>query len=199
MSLKLLLHVCCALCASKALTALRRDESGAVDVTLYWDNPNIHPLVEWRRRLKAVRMLAEREKLPLLESGTGGDSGYGLTPFCRAIRDAEQRPARCAVCYAMRMDATAAAAKAAGFDAFSTTLLTSPQQDHARLRAAAESAAARSGVAFFYRDWRQKPENRQMTNLLYRQQYCGCAWSECERYAPTNLHVWPRRAAEKES
>ncbi|MBP1589526.1 MAG: epoxyqueuosine reductase QueH [Kiritimatiellae bacterium] len=188
---RLLLHVCCALCASKALTALRRDEPEVWDITLYWANPNIHPLIEWRRRLKAVRMLADRERLPLLETGTGGDSGYGLTPFARAIGGRENRPDRCGICYALRMDATAQAAKEGGFNAFSTTLFTSPWQDHARLKVAAERAAAATGVPLAYRDWRTEPENRAMTAGLYRQQTCGCVWSEFDRYAPTTLHVWP--------
>lgn len=191
---RLLLHVCCALCASKAITALRREAESAggagPEITLFWMNPNIHPLIEWRRRLKAVRMLAEREGLALVEDGEGGDSGYGLTAFCRAIRGNEERPARCGICYALRMEATARRAAAEGFDAFSTTLLTSPQQDHARLKAAAEAASARHRVAFAYRDWRSEPENRKMTAMLYRQQYCGCVWSEFDRYAPTKLHVW---------
>ena len=66
---RLLVHACCAHCLGKLLAGLEA-ESGNSDCLVFWGNPNIHPLIEWRRRLKAVKMLAERARLPLVADET---------------------------------------------------------------------------------------------------------------------------------
>lgn len=185
--MKLLVHTCCALCLGKLLGGLEEAGLERGELTAYWNNPNIHPLIEWRRRLKAVKMLCERTGLPL-----EGNETYGLTAFCRAVHLHEDVPEeRCARCYAMRMAAAAAWAKSGGFDAFTTTLLTSVQQRHELVKAAGEAAARAAGVAFFYHDWRGAVTDERLLRMLYRQQYCGCVFSERERYEGTRLHLWP--------
>ena len=92
--------------------------------TAWFHNPNIHPFMEFRRRLKAVRVLADQERFPVVV-----DEAYGLTDYLDAIGDRRERPARCHACYAMRLEAAAAYAAAHGFAAFTSTLLISPQQD----------------------------------------------------------------------
>lgn len=160
---------------------------------MFWYNPNIHPLIEYRRRLKAVKMLCERAGLALSEGREEGEEreGYGLVEFCRAIHGRETVPERCAECYGMRMRRAARAAKAGGYDAFTTTLLTSLQQNHALLRTAGEKAAAEFGVEFFYRDWRGETADERLTKWLYKQSYCGCVFSEYDRYTGTTTHLWP--------
>ena len=76
---RILVHACCAHCLGKLLTALRED-SADWQPLIFWGNPNIHPLLEWRRRLKAVKMLAERARLPLV-----ADETYGLVAFLREV------------------------------------------------------------------------------------------------------------------
>ena len=93
---------------------------------------------------------------------------------------------RCGKCYGLRLEQTARYAALHGFDSFSSTLFVSPYQNHELLRQTAEEMARRYGVAFLYRDFRPgfrqgQQEARELG--LYMQKYCGCVFSEEERYA----------------
>ena len=174
--MKLLLHACCGPCAcypTQELTAR------GVDFTLLYYNPNIHPYKEFKRRLAALRELAEKKDYRLVI-----DKTYPLEE-CVAGMLAEKPGPRCAFCYRMRMRYAAAYAKAHGFDAFSTTLLYSPYQKHDLMRRTAEAASAEFGIPFHYEDWRphyQEGVDISLALGLYRQPYCGCVFSERDRY-----------------
>ncbi|MFP4056886.1 MAG: epoxyqueuosine reductase QueH [Candidatus Brocadiia bacterium] len=181
----LLVHACCAPCLCALLGELRARER---DVTAFFHNPNIHPFIDFRRRLKACQVLAERERLPLI-----ADTAYGLEAFLDAVGESRQRPARCRICYTLRLEATAACAARRGFPAFTSTLLASPQQDRSTVCAVGHAAARRHGVVFEDADWRALHEKGLETARrlqLYRQQYCGCIFSEHERYRHTTRHLY---------
>ena len=182
---KILIHTCCAHCLGKLLAALAGGPEPFAPV-VFWNNPNIHPLIEYRRRLKAVKMLVERAKLPLI-----ADETYGLVEFCRAVHGHEAAPERCARCYALRLGRAAQAAREAGCGVFTSTLATSKHQDHALIRAAGEAAARAAGVEFLYRDWRAAEADEKLVDMLYHQQYCGCVFSEYDRFKDTKTHLWP--------
>lgn len=182
---QILVHTCCAHCLGKLLAALAAEPGGASPV-VFWGNPNIHPLIEWRRRLKAVKMLVERARLPLI-----ADETYGLVDFCRAVHGHEAVPERCARCYALRLGRAAQVARKAGCAAFTSTLVTSRHQDHALIRAAGEAAAAAEGVPFLYLDARAAEPDPDLVKMLYHQQYCGCIFSEFDRFQDTSTHLWP--------
>lgn len=182
---RILIHACCAHCLGKLLSGLAAGPT-AFDPVVFWSNPNIHPLIEWRRRLKSVKMLVERAKLPLI-----ADETYGLVEFCRAVHGREDAPGRCARCYALRLERAAKAAREAGCRVFTSTLVTSRHQDHALIRAAGEASGAAEGVGFLYRDWREAEADAQLVRMLYRQQYCGCVFSEYDRFKDTATHLWP--------
>ena len=182
---KILIHTCCAHCLGKLLAGLKA-ESTAYEPVVHWFNPNIHPLIEYRRRLKAVKMLAERAKLPLI-----ADETYVLVEFCRAVHGHEAEPARCARCYALRLGRAAQTAREAGCRVFASTLVTSQHQNHALIRAAGEAAGAAAGVEFLYRDWRAAEADPELVKMLYHQQYCGCIFSEYDRFKDTSTHLWP--------
>ncbi len=174
--MKLLLHICCAPCIAAPLGELKRQ---GADVTGFFFNPNIHPLIEFRKRLRAVEVFQEQEKLPVIYRPE-----YGLDAFLRQITP--DTPERCTICYKTRIDATAAAAREEGFDAFTTSLLFSKHQGHDTIKAIAQQASEREGVRFHYADLRYLvDESRTIARKrsLYRQQYCGCIFSEYERYA----------------
>ena len=99
------------------------------------------------------------------------------------------RPAA-AVRYDLRLGATAAKAVELGCTSFTSTLITSKHQDHALIRAAGEAAAAEHGVEFMYRDLREAEADARLLTGLYRQQYCGCVFSEAERFGSTNKHLY---------
>lgn len=172
---RLLLHTCCAPCTIHPLAVLR-DQGWDVEGCFY--NPNIHPYQEWVRRRDTLKDYAAAEDLPML-----WPRGYDLEEF---LTDAlAAGPRRCEACYRRRLGVVAREARERGFDAFSTTLLVSPYQKHERLREIAEEIAAREGVPFLYHDFRPGFRGAQAKARelgLYRQPYCGCIFSERERY-----------------
>jgi len=173
--MKLVLHVCCGPCTIYPLTTLR-DEG--LNPTGFFYNPNIHPFQEFQRRLEALDTLSAAMAFPVTTLRE-----YGLTEYLRQVVFHED--GRCLRCYEMRLVATAAHAKETGADAFTTTLLYSRYQKHETIRAMGERIGAESGVPFYYRDfregWQQGIEESKAMGL-YRQPYCGCIYSEQERY-----------------
>jgi predicted adenine nucleotide alpha hydrolase (AANH) superfamily ATPase len=163
-----------------------------VEVAGYFYNPNIQPLLEFRKRLKAVRLLCEMEKLPLV-----AEERYGLNEFLASVdyeSEADEGGARkrCRDCYRMRLSRTAAFAVEGGYDAYSTTLLISHQQDNRMLMAMGREIASKEGIDFYCEDFR--PLQARGLELakrrsLYRQQYCGCIFSEYERYRDTKKYL----------
>ncbi len=176
----LLLHVCCGPCASASIPAFR--ESGAT-VTGFFYNPNIQPLLEYRRRLTGAREVAEITSMELL-----ADLSYDPEAWFTRVSGPWSRDdvgSRCARCLGMRLERTAREAAARGYAAFSTTLSISPWQDHEAIQAGGDAAAAAHGVEFVYVDLRPMyPESRRLSREwgIYRQKYCGCIVSEWERY-----------------
>ena len=170
-----LLHICCAPCSNMCIETLRGDH---IDVTGYWYNPNIHPFTEYRSRRNTLRDYASSIELPLVEQ-----NDYGLRPFVRAV--CEDIPVRCVKCYEMRFRQTAHYAAEQGFDSFTSSLFISPYQKHDLMREVAEQAAAEFGVRFLYRDFRpyfREGQERARALGFYMQKYCGCIFSEEERY-----------------
>jgi predicted adenine nucleotide alpha hydrolase (AANH) superfamily ATPase len=185
--MRLLLHTCCAPCSVGCIAALG-DEGIRPD--LYWYNPNIHPLTEYRSRRESLAALALEEGLKLTLTDDYGLRSFigGLSGEAAAGSPPEPDPfgpgRRCPRCYRMRLERAAAAA--AGYDAFSTTLLISPYQNHELIRKLGEEIGKRSGIEFFYRDFRGRfRDGRQeaRSRSFYMQKYCGCIFSEEERYS----------------
>ena len=173
--MNVLLHICCAPCANQCIESLRQEGN---DPTGFWYNPNIHPFTEYRARRNCLRDYAAQIALPLIEQ-----NDYALRPFVRAV--AEDIANRCGVCYRMRLDAAAAAAAERGFDAFTSSLFISPYQNHELLREKAEEAAEAHKIRFLYRDFRplfRQGQARARELGFYMQKYCGCVFSEEERY-----------------
>ena len=173
--MKLLMNICCAPCANAPISSLR--ERG-VEVTGFWYNPNIHPFTEYRARRNCLRDYAETISLPLIEK-----DDYGLRPFCRAV--SEDIAGRCVKCYEMRLFETAKTAKEQGFDAFTSSLFISPYQNHELMMDVARRAAEEYGVEFYYEDFRplfRLGQERARELGFYMQKYCGCVFSEQERY-----------------
>ncbi len=183
--MRLLLHSCCCICQSMAYHGLKNEFQDDLELTIYWYNPNIHPLIEYRRRLKSVYMLSQRLKLEITV-----DDDYGLKKFCKLTAETPEVPERCTKCYQLRLDQAAARAQNLGFDYFATTLTTSSHQSHQLIIAAGKDAAAATGTNFLYRDWRNEPRDPKLLNGLYKQQYCGCIYSEYDRYKDTNKHLY---------
>ena len=108
---------------------------------------------------------------------------YGLKEFVRQV--AGDIAHRCTYCYEHRLEGTAPYAAEHGFSAFTSTLLASVYQNHDLIAAAAERFAKQYGVAFLYLDFRPnfRAGNQRARELgFYMQKYCGCVFSEQDRY-----------------
>ena len=175
--MKLLFHCCCAPCAAACIENLI---SGDIVPALLWFNPNIHPYTEYRSRRDSLCFFASENKLPLEITGE-----YGLRLFLQGTAGITEIQTRCETCYRLRLEKTAACAAEQGFDAFSTSLLVSPYQQHETIRRFGGELAAHYGIEFLYQDFRplfREGQARARALGLYMQQYCGCIFSEEERY-----------------
>ena len=171
----LLLHICCAPCSVACVKTLREEGTEPVG---FWYNPNIHPFLEYKARRDTLRQYAADIGLDLRE-----EDFYGLRQFTAAVaQDCE----RCGYCYACRMERTAQYAAQHGFARFSTTLLVSPYQNRELIRAAGERMGEKYGVEFAAYDFRprfQEGQEEARAAGLYLQKYCGCVYSEEERFS----------------
>jgi len=177
--MKLLLHACCAPCLTSCIEGLRDDN---IKPGVFWYNPNIHPFTEYLSRKESLLAYAYEEKFELIINDK-----YGLRKFVRAVYEKEKNDdfARCVVCYRMRFAKAAKTASQNGYDAFSTTLLTSPYQNHDLIRQVGTECAEEAGVKFFYKDfrpWFREGQKKAKNSGRYMQKYCGCIFSEEERY-----------------
>jgi hypothetical protein len=172
---KLLVHVCCGPCFVAPYYHLREND---FRIYGYWYNPNIHPYTEYRKRYQTLKDFTESENIPMIE-----DDDYDLAGFLRNISYRESK--RCLLCYQLRLTAAARIAKKGKFDAFTTTLLYSKFQHHELIKEVGYALEAEYGIPFHYEDFRQYwKEGIELSKEkeMYRQQYCGCIYSEYERY-----------------
>ena len=173
---KVLLHTCCAPCSVYCVDLLR---SEGIEPVSFWYNPNIHPYQEYKARRDTLREYAASINMELIVR-----EDYGLRNFVRAVADDIDH--RCRYCYTTRMEETARFAAEHGFTHFTSTLLVSPYQDHNGICDAAEKFAQQYGVSFLYRDFRpgfRDGQAKAREHELYMQKYCGCVFSEEDRYA----------------
>ena len=174
-----LVHICCAPCFAFPHKKLLEDGH---DVVGFWYNPNVHPYMEYCARQDAVK------KYSLLEDVEIHYGNYDLLAYLEqslATMKHGGRRDRCQHCYRYRLDATARHAADNDFDAFTSTLLVSHHQQHEAVRDIGVELAERYGVPFHYEDFRDGWDQGKAIAVqygLYRQKYCGCIFSEWERY-----------------
>ena len=167
---RILLHTCCAPCATHCAQSLRPDWQ----VTLFFSNSNIAPRAEYDRRLAAARTLAQITACPLLEDVYDHEAWLNTI---RGLEDEPERGRRCLACFAFTLNRTAAAARRNGFDTFSTTLTVSPHKRSPDIF----TIGARIGN-FLAVDFKKKNGFANSLALsreygLYRQDSCGCEFS----------------------
>lgn len=173
--MKLLLHICCGPCSIYPLRILA--ENG-FDAMGYFYRSNLHPYTECLKRQEALESYAGQIGLKLIIAPE-----YDLEGFLRNAVFREKN--RCELCYHDRLRSTALVARRGKFDCFSSTLLYSKFQNHDAVRSIGEAVGKEVGVPFHYQDFRLGwhegiQESKQLG--MYRQQYCGCIYSEKERY-----------------
>ena len=172
---KIFLHICCAVCLIYPLKNIREE---GYEVIGFWYNPNIHPYQEYKMRLETLKSFSKSQNLEVVY-----EDDYDLEGFIREIVFREKD--RCPSCYYMRLRKTAQKAKELGFKKFSTTLLVSPYQKHELIKNIGELLAKEFDLEFFYKDFKsgyREGINTAKELNLYRQKYCGCIYSEKERF-----------------
>lgn len=174
--MKLLMHTCCAPCSVMCIETLRQE---GIEPVLYWYNPNIHPMKEYKMRKNTLVEYAKMIKAKLIV-----ENEYGLRKFIEGVYPDFDN--RCGFCYKIRFEQTAKFAAENGFEAFTSTLFVSPYQNHDLLIKTAKEAAEKYGVQFLYRDFRpyfKEGQDKARELELYMQKYCGCVFSEEDRYS----------------
>ena len=174
-----LLHSCCGPCSSYCLEYL----SQYFSVTVFYFNPNISPVEEYRLRAaeqeRFIREFPAEHPVSFLE----GEYDHGrFLAMAKGLEDVPERGVRCHRCYRMRLLETARVAREREFSYFTTTLSISPQKDSQVLNAIGEAVAEETGVDYLYSDFKKKNGYLRSTELsreygMYRQDFCGCEFS----------------------
>lgn len=175
--MKLLMHTCCAPCSVYCIETLKNE---GIEPVLYWYNPNIHPYIEYKSRRDTLKEYAKSIAIQAVF-----EEEYGLKKFCKnTIEDLENRCTN--YCYRVRLEKTVKYAKENGYDCFTSTLFVSPYQKHEELKEICEELAKKYDIKFLYRDFRigfRDGQTKARELGLYMQKYCGCIFSEEDRYA----------------
>ena len=171
---KVLLHICCANCATVCVERLR---SQGLEVTGIFYNPNIHPQEEYQRRKDEFNKLAEKAGFKVIEAE------YDYSRWFDAIQGHEadkEGGRRCGICFELRLKEVGRLAKAEGFDFFTTTLTISPHKNSSLIN---EIGCKLNKDKFLTGDFKKKGGFKQSVQRskelgLYRQSYCGCTFSK---------------------
>ena len=180
---KLLLHSCCAPCSSYVLEYLGK----FFDITLLYYNPNIYPEAEYFKRYRELERLIE--EMPLENSCKLLPAEYDSREFFTAVKGLEEIPEggeRCFACYRLRLEKAAKVAAETGADYFTTTLSISPYKNAGKLNEISAEVGEIYKVAPLPADFKKKNGYKRSIELshlynLYRQDYCGCVFSQRER------------------
>ena len=179
----LFLHSCCAPCSSYVLEYLSR----YFCITVFFYNPNIAPLEEYRRRAEEIRRFTQ--EIPAVYPITFIEGKYDPEHYYEAVRGLEREPERgkrCEVCFRLRLSESLKAAERLHMDYMTTTLTISPLKNAPLLNAIGEEMTGNSSVRWLPSDFKKKNGYQRSIELsdlygLYRQDYCGCVFSKKQR------------------
>lgn len=176
----LLLHSCCAPCSSYVLEYL----SNFFNITVFYYNPNIHPELEYRKRVEEQKEFIE--KLPVKRKINFIEGKYLPEEFfdiAKGLEEEREGGIRCFKCYELRLKEAAKKAKELNFDYFTTVLSISPHKNAEKINEIGEKISQEFGVKFLNSDFKKKNGYKRSIELskdynLYRQDYCGCVYSQ---------------------
>lgn len=184
----LFLHSCCAPCSSYVLEYL----SEYFSITVFYYNPNIYPKVEYQRRVEEQKRLIGKlnssHKVSFIEGNYDTELFYKMA---KGLEEAAEGGERCFRCYALRLEEAAKQAAQRGFDYFTTTLSISPHKNAAKINEIGEMLSKKYGVAHLPSDFKKREGYKRSIELskeyqLYRQDYCGCIFSQREKVRQEN-------------
>ncbi len=174
---KLLLHSCCAPCSGDIM---KRLIDSAIDYTIFFYNPNIHPHKEYLLRKDENLNFANKHKIPFIDADYNPRAWFGIT---KGMEHEPERGKRCTTCFDMRFIKTADYAHANGFDIISSTLGISRWKDMNQINKSGQLAASKyTGISYWTYNWRKENGSQRMIEVskdekFYMQEYCGCVYS----------------------
>jgi len=173
---RLLLHICCAPDATVGFERLLPDW----EAEGYFLNPNIHPEGEYRKRLEALNTLAERTGISFKEGPYEPDLWH---ESIKGLEGEPEKGLRCEACIRHRLRSTAREARERGFDAFAAVLTVSPHKDASMVNRLGAEAGAEFSVLYLPTDLKKRDGFKRSVELsrqhdIYRQDYCGCEYSQ---------------------
>ncbi|WP_298054114.1 epoxyqueuosine reductase QueH [uncultured Paenalcaligenes sp.] len=176
-SKKVLLHSCCAPCSGEVMEAMT---ASSIDYTIFFYNPNIHPLKEYEIRKEENKRFAEKHNIPFIDADYDADNWFDRV---KGMENEPERGIRCTECFDMRFERTALYAHEHGFDTISSSLAISRWKDMHQINGCGERAAARYPQMLYWTyNWRKGGGSQRMLDIskeenFYQQEYCGCVYS----------------------
>ncbi len=173
---KLLLHSCCAPCAGEVMEALSASD---IDTTIFFYNPNIHPIEEYEIRKQENIRFAKKLGMPIIDADYDRDEWFERT---KGQENEPERGNRCSTCFDMRFEKTAQYASENDFDLISSTLGISRWKDMNQINVSGARASKPYNIPYWDFNWRKKGGSSRMLELskregFYQQEYCGCVYS----------------------
>lgn len=174
---KLLLHSCCAPCSGEVMEALLASD---IDYTIYFYNPNIHPLKEYEIRKEENIKFAEQHNVPFIDADYDVDNWFERA---KGMEYEPERGIRCSMCFDMRFERTALYAYEHGFSVISSSLGISRWKDMNQINDCGHRAASHyPNMIYWDYNWRKGGGSARMIEIskrehFYQQEYCGCAYS----------------------
>ena len=173
---KLLLHSCCAPCAGEVMEALAASD---IDTTIFFYNPNIHPIEEYEIRKEENIRFAKKLGMPIIDADYDRDEWFERT---KGQENEPERGDRCSTCFDMRFEKTAQYASENDFDLISSTLGISRWKDMDQINVSGSRSSALFNIPYWDFNWRKKGGSSRMLELskregFYQQEYCGCVYS----------------------
>jgi len=173
----LLLHSCCAPCAGEVMEAVAASD---IDTTVYFYNPNIHPIEEYELRKEENKRYCEALNFKFIDADYDKDNWFDRI---KGLEDEPERGERCTKCFDMRFERSALFAHENNFSLFATTLGISRWKDLDQVNNSGLRAANRyDNLAFWDFNWRKQGGSSRMIEIskreeFYQQEYCGCVYS----------------------
>jgi predicted adenine nucleotide alpha hydrolase (AANH) superfamily ATPase len=173
---KLLLHSCCAPCTGEVMEAMAASD---IDTTIFFYNPNIHPIEEYELRKQENMRYADKLGMPFIDADYDRNEWFERT---KGQENEPERGERCSTCFDMRFEVTAKYASENGFDIISSTLGISRWKDMEQINASGTRSSAPYHIPYWDFNWRKKGGSSRMLELskkegFYQQEYCGCVYS----------------------
>ena len=174
---KVLLHSCCAPCSGEVMEAML---ASGIDYTIFFYNPNIHPLKEYELRKEENIRFAEQFGVPFVDADYDKDNWFDRA---RGMEWEPERGIRCTMCFDMRFERTALYAHENGFPVITSSLGISRWKDMKQINDCGVRAAAHYPDMLYWEfNWRKGGGSSRMIEIskrerFYQQEYCGCIYS----------------------